>query len=309
MDESLSFESFFEGAKKAAHRAMDDHGRAEYDEFALHGGVAVEKLSKAVLVSMNPIYIAETKGSAEMLFHLGGHRTASKVRTIGATEAIARLRLLDALAPDRQLDLLIDIRNGAAHAASGDQAKSLLPTLMRTVDSLLLTPQASRHDFWGRWTSAVNVALDSTHSKVVRDVQLRIRQAQHSFEDRFAGLPEGSMERLRRSQRVRGVGAYVANTGVQLVIKSVLTCPACNGRADAPLAQIESASEVETFVTDGLVCPYCALSLSGAEETEAAGLDDQKITYAAHPSFVDMLHAAAVDQPGEFTHAWQGEVF
>ncbi|GHF02789.1 hypothetical protein GCM10018785_75570 [Streptomyces longispororuber] len=76
MDDSLSFESFLAGAKKAAHRAMDDHGRGEYDEFALHAGVAIESLAKAVLISKNPIYIAEMKGSAEMLFHLGGHRTA-----------------------------------------------------------------------------------------------------------------------------------------------------------------------------------------------------------------------------------------
>ncbi|WP_282794092.1 hypothetical protein [Streptomyces sp. CC224B] len=34
MDDSLSFESFLAGAKKAAHRAMDGHGRGEYDEFA-----------------------------------------------------------------------------------------------------------------------------------------------------------------------------------------------------------------------------------------------------------------------------------
>ncbi|MET7351559.1 hypothetical protein [Streptomyces mirabilis] len=61
MDESLSFESLFEGAKKAAHRAMDDHGRSEYDEFALHGGVAVERLAKAVLVSKNPVYLLDTR--------------------------------------------------------------------------------------------------------------------------------------------------------------------------------------------------------------------------------------------------------
>ena len=33
---------------------MDDHARGEYEEFALHAGVAVEKLVKATLVSMNP---------------------------------------------------------------------------------------------------------------------------------------------------------------------------------------------------------------------------------------------------------------
>ncbi|WP_405910418.1 MULTISPECIES: hypothetical protein [unclassified Streptomyces] len=55
MNGSLSSESFYQGAKKAAHKAMDDHGRPEYDEFALHAGVAVEKLAKAVLAAKNPL--------------------------------------------------------------------------------------------------------------------------------------------------------------------------------------------------------------------------------------------------------------
>ncbi|MGW4516417.1 hypothetical protein ACWEO4_31515 [Streptomyces sp. NPDC004393] len=95
MDDSLSFESFFEGAKKAAHRAMDDHGRTEYDEFALHGGVAFERLAKAVLVSKNPTYLVEMRtGNSDMLLHLGGDLDleGKKVRTVGAKEAIERLR-------------------------------------------------------------------------------------------------------------------------------------------------------------------------------------------------------------------------
>ncbi|MFI8851687.1 hypothetical protein ACIGW3_16050 [Streptomyces sp. NPDC053499] len=136
MVDPLAYESFLEGAKKAAHKAMDDHGRREYDEFALHAGVAVERLAKAALVSKNPIYIVEMRGSAEMLFHLGGHRAASKVRTIGAGEAISRLRVLGVLSVDRQLDLLIDLRNGVAHSTGGEEAKSLLATLARTVGAL-----------------------------------------------------------------------------------------------------------------------------------------------------------------------------
>ncbi|MFD0068723.1 hypothetical protein ACFVJ9_48285, partial [Streptomyces sp. NPDC127574] len=95
MNDSLSSESFFQGAKKAAHRAMDDHGRPEYDEFALHAGVAVEKLAKAVLVSKNPVYIAEIRNnSADMVLHVGGHLQLDeeRVRTVGASEAIKRLQ-------------------------------------------------------------------------------------------------------------------------------------------------------------------------------------------------------------------------
>ena len=71
MNDSLSAESFYQGAKNAAHRAMDDHGRPEYDEFALHAGVAVEKLVKAVLAAKNPVYFAEIRSnSADMVMHL-----------------------------------------------------------------------------------------------------------------------------------------------------------------------------------------------------------------------------------------------
>ncbi|GHE44095.1 hypothetical protein GCM10018785_12120 [Streptomyces longispororuber] len=129
---------------------MDDHGRGEYDEFVLHAGVAIERLAKAVLISKNPIYIAEMKGSAEMLFHLGGHRTASKIRTIGAAEAIARLSMLDILPVDRQLDLLIELRNGVAHTTSDEQAKSLLPTLAGTVETLHAELGGPLKAFWGR---------------------------------------------------------------------------------------------------------------------------------------------------------------
>ncbi|MEV7952080.1 hypothetical protein AB0O74_34580 [Streptomyces rubiginosohelvolus] len=110
MNGSLSCESFYQGAKKAAHKAMDDHGRMEYDEFALHAGVAVEKLSKASLAAKNPLYIAEVRQSnVDVIMHLGGHvqLEEKKVRTVGATDAINRLRKIGVLKKvDPDLDLL-----------------------------------------------------------------------------------------------------------------------------------------------------------------------------------------------------------
>lgn len=100
MDESLSFESFLSGAKKAAHKAMNDHGRGEYDEFALHAGVAVERLAKSVLVRRNPIYLVEMRnGPSDLLLYFGGHLEieTEKVRTVGAGEALRRLRRMGLL--------------------------------------------------------------------------------------------------------------------------------------------------------------------------------------------------------------------
>ncbi|GGS45429.1 hypothetical protein [Streptomyces violaceus] len=139
MSDSLSSESFFQGAKKAAHKAMDDHGRPEYDEFALHAGVAVEKLAKAVLVSKNPVYLVEPRNE-DMLLHFGGHlrMDEGKVRTVGAKEAITRLRKIGVLQTDSDLDLLIAMRNGAAHATPDSTlAKGMITPLARTIETLL----------------------------------------------------------------------------------------------------------------------------------------------------------------------------
>jgi hypothetical protein len=271
MDASLSFESYLEGAKKAAHRAMDEHGRGDYGEFALQAGVTVERLAKAVLISKNPIYIAEMRGGAEMLFHLGGHRTAKKVRTIGASEAVARLRMLDILAPDQELDLLIEVRNGVAHATSGDQAKSLLPTLAKTVEILLKDLGGPLNAFWGRWTGAARVAVDDRRTKIDRDVQVRIKQAKHRFDDRFSDLPASLKKRVRTDQSPHLDYAAVSVTGDGLAVEKGTACPACGSRAVA-LSLNQGTNESPQFAITALRCPMCYLKLTSRDELEAAGV-------------------------------------
>ncbi|MDT0478061.1 hypothetical protein RM863_38700 [Streptomyces sp. DSM 41014] len=205
MDGSLSFGSFLAGAKKAAHRAMDDRGRGEYDEFALHGGVAFERLAKAVLVSKNPVYLLDmNRGNPDLLLYFGGHleMDADKVRTVGAADAIKRLRKLGLLPQSPQIDRLIELRNGTAHTSGGDEAKSLLPPLAEGVAALLNEISVPITEFWGHWSSAVHVAVDKMRSEVERDVEVRIKQARHLFDDRFAGLPEGAKEKVLRSRRL-----------------------------------------------------------------------------------------------------------
>ncbi|MER5368558.1 hypothetical protein [Streptomyces sp. NPDC002722] len=276
MDDSLSFESFLEGANKAAHKAMDDHARREYDEFALHAGVAVERLAKAVLISKNPIYIAEMRGSAEMLFHLGGHRMASKVRTTGAGEAIARLRTLGVLSQNPELDRLIDLRNGVAHTTGGDEAKSLLPTLILTVQSLIEDVDGSPRRFWGRWNSAVHTVVDEERSQVYRDIQLRVRQAKHRFEDKFAGMPDEAKDRVLATPPPDSGKFWVGDMTVVsgrdvLFISAQVPCPACTGPAMMTLVPGESTSTGTAFVHDGFICHLCDLKLHGREEMTACG--------------------------------------
>ncbi|WP_430376683.1 hypothetical protein [Streptomyces sp. B1-3] len=299
MDDSLSFESFLEGAKKAAHRAMDDHGRGEYDEFALHGGVAVERLVKAVLVSKNPVYLLEMRnGNPDMLLYLGGHleMSADKVRTVGAKDAIKRIRTLGLLPPDPKLDLLIELRNGTAHTTVGDQAKTLLPALAENVASLLKDIDLPEEGFWGRWTSAMKVAVDKQRSEIERDVEIRIRQARHRFDDRFAGLPEGAKEKILLEARPTTADIAAGPISITswknlLAMIATMPCPACGGQAQVNLAPSNETAEAN-LMPGRLCCHLCALELSGLDEIRASGTNVQ-LTGPAASLAIDWNRALA----------------
>ncbi|MFD3491470.1 hypothetical protein ACFWWB_12965 [Streptomyces sp. NPDC058690] len=276
MDDSLSYESFYQGAKKAAHKAMDDHGRPEFDEFALHAGVAVEKLAKAALAAKNPVYVAEIqRNSADMVMHLGGHvhLDKKKVRTVGATEAINRLRKIGVLQADTDLDLLIEMRNGAVHAAPDSTlAKGMISPFARTIETLLSDLSRPLDDFWGRWTQAVKDAVDKQRNAVYQDVQLRISQARHRLEDRLEGLP--LPKEIRLPPKMSGFSFFfgAVNPDADGDIVSVTGgagCPACGREAQVT---VEPSSD-KGAVAVALTCPWCHLHLNGPEEIEASDAD------------------------------------
>jgi hypothetical protein len=276
MDDSLSFESFFEGAKKAAHKAMDDHGRPEYDEFALHAGLAVEKLAKAVLASKNPVYITEPRNE-DMLLHFGGHLTVAeeKVRTVGAKDAIARLRRIEVLPKkDDQLDLLIALRNGAAHSAPNSTlAKGMISPLARTIETLLNDLGETLDEFWGRWTKAVKDAVNEQEDQVFRDVQLRITQARHAFEDRFNNLPPGSKELVLTGIGPKPPGSINVvgiEEGGRLILKATGgDCPACGGPSTLTFEPTEVTSTNTHYGVNAFTCSVCTFKVVGPDELAA----------------------------------------
>ncbi|MDX3641424.1 hypothetical protein [Streptomyces sp. MB09-02B] len=276
MNDALSFESFFQGAKKAAHKAMDDHGRPEYNEFALHAGVAVELLAKAVLVSKNPIYIAEPRNE-DMLLFFGGYLQVDeeKVRTVGAKGAIARLRKIGVLQADAQLDLLIAMRDGAAHAASDSlQAKGMISPLARTIETLLGDLGKPLDVFWERWTEAVKAAVNEQEDQVFRDVQLRITQARHAFEDQFARLPAEYKERALKALQPRKeeglVSSVVLMEGDVVALQtSGGDCPACGGQALLTFEPVGRTGTDTHYSANGFVCSLCPFEAKGADEMAA----------------------------------------
>ncbi|MFE7762926.1 hypothetical protein [Streptomyces sp. NPDC057438] len=273
MTDALSSESFYQGAKKAAHKAMDDHGRPEYDEFALHAGVSVEKLAKAALAAKNPVYVAEIRNnSADMVMHLGGHvqLNEEKVRTVGAMEAIKRLRKIGVLKPDTDLDLLIEMRNGAAHAAPDSTlAKGMISPLARTIETLLDDLGKPLIDFWERWTEAVEAAVNEQEDQVFRDVQLRIIQARHAFADRFENLPPGAKERALTMPQSHVVDSAEFQMGVPVLKTSGGECPACGARAVLIFTPTHTTSTHAHYSPNGFDCSLCTFKVWGQDEMVA----------------------------------------
>ncbi|MFD7296764.1 hypothetical protein ACFV9W_26035 [Streptomyces sp. NPDC059897] len=276
MDDSLSYESFYQGARTAAHRAMSDHGRPEYDEFALHAGVAVEKLAKAILAAKNPVYVAEiSHNSADMVMHLGGHvqLDKKKVRTVSATEAIRRLRKIGVLKADTDLDLLIEIRNGAVHATPDSTlAKGMVSPLARTIETLLIDVGRPLDDFWGRWTKAVKDAVDEQKDAVFQDVQLRMSQARHRLEDRLEGLPLPN--EIRLPPKWSGFSFFFGAAdpdidGDTVSVNGGAGCPACGREATVTVGPSSDKGAVAVALT----CPWCQLHLNSPEEIEASEAD------------------------------------
>ncbi|MDX3434243.1 hypothetical protein PV664_35935 [Streptomyces sp. ME01-18a] len=255
---------------------MDDHGRPEYDEFAPHAGVAVEKLAKAVLASKNPVYVAEIRNnSADMLMHLGGHvrLDEEKVRTVGATEAIKRLRKIGVLATDGKLDTLIEMRNGAAHAAPDSSlAQGMIFPFARTIETLLRDLGRPLDDFWGRWTNAVKDAVDEQRDAVSHNVQLRISQAKHRLEDRLEGLP--LPEEIRLGPETSGFSFFFGSPdpdahGNIVSVTGGAGCPACGRKAHVTVEPTPGKGSVAVALT----CSWCQLVLNGQEEIEASEAD------------------------------------
>jgi hypothetical protein len=137
LNDPLSYVSLFEGAGKFAWSALEAHARKDMEVFLLHAGVSIERLAKAALAQKSPFLLMEMKGKDDTLYHLTGVRQTDKLRTIGASQAIRRLRDMTVLPPsDPDLDELIELRNGVAH---------LMASVSEEFDGLTVFCQVTNH--------------------------------------------------------------------------------------------------------------------------------------------------------------------
>lgn len=249
---------------------MTFHSEEEEEIFLLHAGVSIERLAKAALVRKSPFLLMEMKGKDDTLFHLTGVRQAAKLRTVGAGQAISRLRDMAVLPQrDPDLDELIELRNGVAHLmASIDEAFDGLTVFCRVTNLLLDHLDWDHERYWGSWSTLVGITLSDLHEKVERDVARRIEQARRLLKKRFHDLPKAALD------------SYIATrpqvAGFQVSSNKVFvpwSCPACGNLAlltTGPPVLIQSGEPGQS-IPENFLCFVCQFTLK-MHEMQAAGI-------------------------------------
>jgi hypothetical protein len=273
MNDPLSFENFLTGARRFLGLAMAARAREDHELFAMNAGITIERIAKAALMRRNPALLVEMKGSSEMLLYLTGMKEARKIRTIGMTEAISRLRQGGVLPhEDPKLDLLVELRNGVAHSAGVEMTDDLLPTFARVVDILLEDVGEDRDSFWGNWSTAANLAASESRDEISQDVLIRIQNARYLFEDKIPGLPRGAFAKYEPLDPRYPEHVQVVLSPNGMTYTTTARCPACEGQAEEKkIVMLQDISGESAAVTTRLACKYCRLALHGSEEMEVAG--------------------------------------
>ncbi|MFF2512761.1 hypothetical protein [Streptomyces sp. NPDC058086] len=277
MASSLTFDNLLAGARKFADSALDAHAHDDDEVFVLHAGVSIERLAKAALAKTTPFLLMEMKGNDDMLLHFAGLQETPRVRTIGASGAIARLKKMGCLPQrDSELDDLIELRNGVAHFEAGTPNDSdPLATFARVTNQLLDHLQIDHQEYWDNWIDIVRIAINELIEKVERDVSRRIQQARYRLEERFDDLPDGSLLSFASlKERSTHYGVWIDNNS-DLVINHRRPCPACDHAGVLVTGRPVMISQNGPGMAEAVQfwCGVCDLALEGAEALKAAGFD------------------------------------
>ncbi|MET8511959.1 hypothetical protein [Streptomyces sp. NPDC005077] len=275
MDIDKTFTGLISGAKKFAHSALDAHANDDEEVFLLHAGVSIERLAKAVLAKRSPFLLMEMKGNDDALFQIAGLEQATKIRTIGAAQAIVRLKRLGILpqAKDAHLDELIELRNGVAHLlASHDGSFDALAVFAKNTTTLLdAWGDYDAERYWGPHYGLVELTLNEAVEKAARHFGRLVEQARYRLAERTRGLPPAALEAFVEAHALRT--AFVWPEIRSLVVPR--ECPSCRNFAaliTGPSVLIMKGRPGEA-APKRFLCRVCLLDLKTSEELASAGMD------------------------------------
>ncbi|MFJ3359586.1 hypothetical protein [Streptomyces anthocyanicus] len=290
MDDSLSYESLFAGARKFAGLALQAHRDGDDEVFVLHTGVSVERLMKAALARTNPVLLMETGAVKDdrVLLHFAGLRPyGERIRTVSASAALARIRSAGWLTKDPELDGLIELRNGVVHLGPTEsESADVLATFARTTNSLLTHLGTDLDEYWGDWRPLIDISLNDQLERVERDVKRLVEQARHRYAERIRRLPDAAVQLLRDQAAIGHLAGFPTSTEGAIIFGR-LVCPACeNPHAIALLVarRLGDASRAERRAAyAGYGCSLCALPLSTIEQMDATGVDIMDVRLPDRP--------------------------
>ncbi|MBZ9595682.1 hypothetical protein K7B06_11300 [Streptomyces erythrochromogenes] len=274
-DSSLSHESLYLGARKFAHSAMAAHAKNEDEIFHLHAGVSVERLAKSTLSKKSPFLLLEGKGSDETLLHMTGVRPTKKVRTVGAAQALTRLRVMGALPVDSKLDDLIEIRNGVAHLDFAvEEEFDGLTVFVQATDALIGYLGSDRSRYWGEWLGIADITASQALEASAREVARNIERARYRLSQRLDGVPDSAVDIIYAnagSARWEGDGFGLNMMCGLYTFRSPRGCPACRctGRLNVNLPGLGTGPEGAP--TRYFHCPLCGFDAHNEGELLAAG--------------------------------------
>ncbi|MGI5185426.1 hypothetical protein ACQEVZ_55195 [Dactylosporangium sp. CA-152071] len=286
----MNADQFIASAQEHGQDAFRNKAQGRAGAAALHLGVMLEHLAKAYLVRQNPAYIVDAR-TFDNLLAVGGHARHLKpnyrLKTITAREALRRFAQMN---PPFQvtagLDLVIDARDGAAHA--GDRAEDVDQIFHAAVSAAQKLLMAVSHDesaFWSDYAETVKTILNRHSDKVRASVQLRIDQAARDYKQRF-----GTQD--AETTAMIAAALDVASSAADVDESARAACPAC-GHAGLVQGQVDVHWDADyesdfdgsylSAVYGTLVlypsrfrCPCCQLQLDGDELAVVPALADSR---------------------------------
>lgn len=269
-----------------AFREYVDGGQAIVPTFA---GIGLEHLAKAYLWTLDPALLVELRGDFDSLLHLvgqGQHASRPYGRTIGAAEAVSRVRKV--LAPFRALpndpiDAIIQQRNGTLHAGapSEEDNATSLGAVIRACNVLLDAMNVDSDGRWGDWTELAESLIQKHAHAVEARVASKIAAARARYTSFLAVFPDKAVREMAVKTREHALVFQFGDRQLEH------PCPACENTAwlggteeirwetewdvegSTGPAYVVGEYPVVTFYPHVLQCGVCQLELEDEELQQA----------------------------------------
>jgi hypothetical protein len=280
MADPFSSDVFYQSARDFAVSALEAHHAGNYRRVPLDAGTALEHLAKASLARRSPALLAELKNDSSIysvitLLGIEGAGSPASVRMVGLAQALKRVdRFVKSKADDRDLDTLVDMRNGIVHAAENVEVEErILAAFAQHTDVLLEDLGRDRKDFWGGQLTVVDALLKDASDKLAHRVGVRLAAAEAWLEQRYATEGKAVIDVVRA----------LSNSAVLTRSERFRQCPVCGSQGIAtgehsveyePTDWDEETGKVTDFTAEvwfgaqSFRCSVCGLRLDSQAEID-----------------------------------------